>query len=149
MQKRFWRNTFIIYHNTPFKSTRSALNYLLECLFNLTVSTFLNAILGIMYIPDQSKTLHTLSFIIISYIVCKRNERHIPDIFTSSLLNTNHNEKKWSTPKLAVNCPSIPDVSGNSNPLTTAKNAIHIAGVFVVIVVAVAFLFCLWWWFLA
>lgn len=45
---------------------------------------------------------------------------HLPDICTSSLLNTSHNAKNLSTCKLAVRSPSIPEVLGNSRVVVVA-----------------------------
>lgn len=46
-----------------------------------------------------------------------------PDIFTSSLLKTSQSWKKWSTARLAVSCPSIPEVSGKSTSPKTSPAA--------------------------
>lgn len=43
-----------------------------------------------------------------------RQEVQLPDVLTSSLLKTSQREKKWSTPRLAVSWPSMPEVSGSS-----------------------------------
>lgn len=65
---------------------------------------------------DIRATLHD-SYVLLPYL---------PDILTSSLLKTSHREKKWSTPKLSVSCPSIPVVLGSwRSPklvLSTLKN---------------------------
>lgn len=52
---------------------------------------------------------------------------HLPDMLTASLLKTNHSEKKWSTPRLAVSCPSMPEVLGSWRAALPGGNSADIA----------------------